>query len=260
MRYIYAAILSSLSLIHVSAKESDSNFYIVGEAGVGVINKVSIDERQYKRIKNIEPEGYKMKFLKAHVGDIGDIGIGYKINNFRFDVKVRHCFTDNHYYSHNTNENGGIKDITSSTGIKKSINYYSKDIKMQMQDLDISINTYYDFPIEFKNIRPFILGGYGISNKKIKFIENSIFSASNPSNISDIYIKSDEEKIQSYKSKSNPFYTLGLGLSYDLNPVVFDLTYKFKKNLRDNFKDDEGNNYKIKSQSHYLMMGIRYHF
>ena len=251
-------MITVLSLIHVSAKESNDNFYIAGEASLGVINRVSIAKVLYEYIKNTMPEGYEMKFLK---GLAGNIGVGYRINNFRADAKVGYCFTHHKYYSNYTFYKAAIEDRGSPYGIKESINYYSKDIKIKMRDLDISINTYYDFPVKFKNIRPFVLGGYGISNKKIEFVKDAIFVAKNPIDMNEIYRKSREREILSYKNKKSPFYILGLGISCDIDPLNLDFIYKYKKNLKDaNYKNKGGYNFKMKSRTHYFTLGVRYNF
>ena len=42
--------------------------------------------------KNISPEVYKLKFIKNYMVNKVDLGIGYKIDNLRFDFKLGHSF------------------------------------------------------------------------------------------------------------------------------------------------------------------------
>jgi len=270
-KYILGLLIGLSINYNASSEDLGSGFYIVGDIGFGK-NSSKLEEGTYDSMRTSMPEGLK---IESNRGFIGDIGLGYKFaNNTRFDFKIG---ADKSSYNYKPESLKEVSPIPSNTHKVEKVTEFSKEIKIEARDLDLSINGYYDFPNLYKGIRPFVLGGIGLVNKKVKTKEQGVHSITKieylkekdkdgkeqdvTKNTVEYYKERSDSHV--YKSKITPFYTLGLGVSFtheDTPNTAIDLTYKFKKNLRDNFKDDEGNNYKIKSQSHYLMMGIRYHF
>lgn len=295
MKKCFIAILIVFSIVNnTNSEELKNKFYVVGDLGL-INNSTKLEDDTYNSMKKIKPTGLE---VKSNHGLVGSIGLGYKFtDNIRFDFKVGSDKADYHYKPNSSQELDPISDITTHKAEKRS--EYTKDIKIEARDLDFSINGYYDFSDLFRGIKPFILVGVGVTNKKVKtevqritsvtkvehFVTNNSF-CHNPyledkNKVSNYFdnIKYGEDKDEIveteessafqpnethvYKSKLNPFYTLGLGASFtheDTPNTTIDLTYKFKKNLRDNFKEGGVYNKKIKSHSHYFVMGIRYHF
>lgn len=271
-RLLITVIVAFTLSCNANSADFKRGFYIVGDIGL-VKNSSKLEEDTYDWIKTQKPEGLK---IKSNHGFIGDIGLGYRFtDNIRFDIKASADKSDYNYKPDTLQETSPISDITTHKAEKR--NDYSKDIKIEAKDLDLSINGYYDFPDLFRGVKPFVLGGVGITNKKVKTDVRYVTSVTKIE-----YLKEkdkegkEKDKIEEtveyrnqssdthiYKSKINPFYTLGLGVSFtheDTPNATIDFTYKFKKNLKDNFKEESIYNEKIKTHSHYFLMGIRYHF
>lgn len=293
MKKFLITITALLTLSYNSnSADFKSGFYIVGDIGLSK-NSSKLENDTYDSIKKQKPEGLK---IKSNHGFMCDIALGYRFaDNIRFDIKASADKSDYSYKSDTFQETSLMSDTTRDK--EKKRNDYSKDIKIEAKDLDLSTNGYYDFPNLFRGVRHFIVVGVGVTNKKIKtvmkntnyttenFVANNIFchnlyleDRNKVCNYLDNfkYVEDTDKIIETekfsdqskethiYISKLNPFYTVGLGVSFtheDTPNSTIDFTYKFKRNLRYNYKSEEIKlSEKIKSHSHYFLMGVRYHF
>lgn len=268
-KFLIAVVISNISY-NANSEDLKTGFYVVGDLGL-VKNTSKLEDDTYDWVKQIKPNGLK---IKSNHGFIGSVGLGYAFNNnTRFDFKIS---ADKADYSYKPDTLTEVTNMSDSLNKVERRNNYSKEIVIEAKDLDFSINGYYDFVLA-KGIKTFVLGGVGITNKKVKTNLKMITSATKVEYIKEkdkdgkekeitretreSYDESNDKHI--YKSKLNPFYTVGAGVSFtheDTPNATIDLTYKFKKNLKDNFTEESIYKEKIKTHSHYFTMGIRYHF
>jgi opacity protein-like surface antigen len=270
-KYIIGLIVGLCINYNANSEDLKNRFYIVGDLGFGK-NSSKLEESIYNSMKTSMPEGLK---IESNRGFIGSIGLGYKFtNDIRFDFKIG---ADKSSYNYKPDSLKEISPVPVTTHKAERVTEFSKEIKIEARDLDLSINGYYDFPNLFKGIRPFVLGGIGVANKKVKTKCQGVNSITKVEHLKEkdkdgkekdkivetVEYLNEYSDSHVYKSKFNPFYTLGLGVSFthnDTPDATIDLAYKFKKSFKDSFKEEGGNEVKIKSHAHYFMMGIRYHF
>ena len=253
-------LLNSLMCQRVMGHGLGSHFYLAGEFDLAMINNIILDSKQYNDIKHIKPQGYKPQFLKGFIGDVGDIGLGYRFQRLRVDLRAGHSFSYHHYYSSYIDEEAVFIDNKTKQRYN-SLHSYNKCINIQANDFDLSINSYYDLPVEYKGIGVFTFIGYGIASKSIQLVKDNRFSFEDK-NKNYLLKEGHNSQVINYENKSNPFYSLGIGLScrHDSMIPTLDVIYKLKKNLKNNYQYGDGKESIIDSHAHNLIIGIRYYF
>ena len=274
------AVLGLLIMLAVpgpgmATEPGDSGWYVSAGAGVNWIS--DMEQAGWNRDTNCYPEddcddrdigGYRWFYdLDADTGGLLEIAVGRSFGNLRLELSANLRENDI------DQESTGVTYLDGSTRVvDRAMSNYSSKFRASVDDLEtrtLSLNVYYDFPLEHSRIIPYLGAGVGFSYIKLTglFYEAEYSCSTGCDYRPAEYYNSFQDEDLSDTVFSKHLYA---GADYSLNDrflLGVKLSYSMVDDMRDegDYLDhpipDMSNHTKIRDMDHWsLVLGMKYRF
>ena len=258
----------------MAAEPRDSGWYVGAGAGVNWISDMK--QAGWNRDTVCYPEddcddrdvgGYRWFYdLDADTGSLLEIAVGRSFGNLRLELSA--SLRENDIDQEFT----GITYLDGSTRVAKATSNYSSKTRASVDDLEtrtLSLNAYYDFPLEDSRITPYLGAGVGVSYVKLSGL---VFEAEYACSAGCDYQPAEYYNSFQDESLSDTVFSkhLHVGADYDLGDgflLGMKLSYSMVDDMRDKgyYVDhpipDLPNHTKIRDMDHWsLSLGLKYLF